>query len=365
MQRTSPPYRADINGSFLRPQCIKDARVEFNAGKITAAEKDAIEEREVKKLVEHEKSIGLPVVSDGEFRREWWHLDFLAGLTGVDRIETERGFQFSEGVVTKPHNCKVVGKIDFPDDHPFLNHFKYLKSVAGDYPCKFTIPSPLLLIHPFIMNREVYPNDQDFFDDLGKAYKKAVHAFYALGLRYLQVDDTVWTAVCEPSNRKPYEDFGFDMDKLLHQWANIFNQFLEGKPADMVISMHACRGNFRSKYFCSGAYDYVAPVLFGEVKLDALFLEYDDERSGSFEPLKFIKDQFVVLGLFTSKRGELEDKEKIKARIQEATKFIPLEKICISTQCGFASTEEGNELTEEQQWNKLKFILEVSKEIWK
>ncbi|OHT13891.1 5-methyltetrahydropteroyltriglutamate/homocysteine S-methyltransferase [Tritrichomonas foetus] len=365
MQRTTPPFRSEINGSFLRPQCIKDARADFEAGRITSAEKDAIEEREVAKLVAQEEAIGLPVVSDGEFRREWWHLDFLAGLTGVQKYEAERGYQFHGGVVTKPHNVKVVGKIDFPDDHPFLNHCKYLQSVTKNAVCKFTIPSPLLLCHPAIMNKEVYPNDQDFYDDLGKTYKKALNAFYAIGLRYLQVDDTVWTALCDEGCRQLYIDNGIDVQEMLKQWAAIFNHFLSDKPADLTVSMHACRGNYKSTYFCSGSYDFVAPILFGTVNLDAFFLEYDDERSGTFEPLKHIKNQFVVLGVFTSKSGKLEDKELIKARVAEAAKYVPLEQLCISTQCGFASTEDGNCLTEEEQWNKLKYIIEISKEIWK
>lgn len=189
--RTSPPFRADINGSFLRPQCVKDARAQFSAGKITAAEKDAIEEREVAKLVEKEEAIGLQVVSDGEFRREWWHLDFLSGLDGIEEFVPEHGYVFHGGVETKARNIRVVGKIDFPEDHPFLNHFKYLNSLPKKAICKFTIPSPLLVCFPGTMNRTVYPNDQDFYDDLSKAYKKALNAFYQLGLRYLQIDDTM------------------------------------------------------------------------------------------------------------------------------------------------------------------------------
>ena len=192
-----------------------------------------------------------------------------------------------------------------------------------------------------------------------------MNAFYALGLRYLQVDDTCWTALCDKNARQGYIDLGFDIPTMLHQWAGIFNGFLEGKPADLTVSMHACRGNYKSTYCFEGAYDFVAPYLFGEVKLDALFLEYDDERSGSFEPLKYIKNQFVVLGLFTSKRPELEDKEVIKARVNEAAKYVPLDRLCISTQCGFASTEDGNKLTEEEEFNKLKHIIAISKEIWK
>lgn len=363
--RSSPPFRADINGSFLRPQCVKDAHAQFAAGKITAAEKDAIEEREVAKIVQKEESIGLQVVTDGEYRREWWHIDFLAGLSGIEEYQPEKGYVFHGGVETKARNIRVVGKVDFPDDHPFLNHFKYLNSLPKKAMCKFTIPSPLQTCFPGIMNKEVYPNDQDFYDDLSKTYKKALNAFYNLGLRYLQLDDTMWTLLCDESPRKVYIDCGYDVQKMLHQWAGIFNGFLEGKPSDLTVSMHACRGNFKSTYAWTGAYDFVAPVLFADVKLDAFFLEYDDERSGSFEPLKYIKDQFVVLGLFTSKRPQLEDKEVIKARVKEASKYVPLDHICISTQCGFASTEEGNNLTEGEEFNKLKHIIAISKEIWK
>ena len=273
--------------------------------------------------------------------------------------------KMEETFETQPDSYKIVGKIDFPDDHPFLNHFKYLKTLPKKAICKFTIPSPLLLLLPPCLNKEVYPNDEDLYADLTKTYTKALKAFYALGLRYLQIDDTIWTALCDENARKWFSNNGGDFSKLFHQWVDIFNGFLDGKPDDLTVSMHLCRGNFKSTYCYEGAYDFVAPYLFGEIKLDALFLEYDDERSGSFDALKYIKNKKIDLGNFTSKRPELENKDAIKARVQEATKYVPLERLCISTQCGFASTEEGNILTEEEEFNKLKYIIEISKEIWK
>ena len=365
MQRTSPPFRADINGSFLRPQCVIDARVQFEEGKITAEQKIAIEQREIAKLVQKEESIGLQVVSDGEYPREFYHLDFLCALTGVKKFKGDHGFRFKGGIETKPLFYKVVGKIDFPDDHPFLNQFKYLKTLPKKAACKFTIPTPLLLFIPYVMNKEVYPNDIDFLADLVKTYKKAIKSFYDVGCRYLQIDDNTWTSMCDEENRQNFIKSGFDIPKMLTQWQNLFNEILKDKPNDMVISMHVCRGNYKSDYCYEGSYDFIAPYLFGGVNVDAFFLEYDDERSGTFEPLKYIKNQFVVLGLFTTKRPELEDREVIKARVKEASKYVPLDRLCISTQCGFASTEEGNNINEEEQFNKLKYIIEISKEIWK
>ena len=368
MQRTTPPFRADINGSFLRPQAIKDARQKFQAGEITAEQLKQVEDAEIKKLVEHEESIGLKTVSDGEYRRSWWHFDFFEGLTGIEGYETATGIQF-QGVQTRHRNVRVIGKIDFPDNHPMLEHFKYLKSIVKTAVPKMTIPSPCVLHfrggHGAI-NREVYPEIKDFFTDLGNTYRKAIKAFYDLGCRYLQMDDTAWACLCSEEQREMVKARGEDPLELQRIYADLLNYSIAEKPADMTISMHFCRGNYRSAFIASGGYEPVAEILFGTVNIDAFFLEYDTDRAGDFAPLRFLKPgKFAVLGLVTSKTGDLETKEAIQARIEEATKFVPKEQLCLSTQCGFASTEEGNVLTEEQQWNKLKFIIDVANDTWK
>ena len=364
MQRTSPPFRGDINGSFLRPQAIKEARQQFHDGKITQEQLTKIEDEEIAKLVQKEEDFGLPVVTDGEYRRSWWHFDFLQNLTGIEGYVPENALSFNDGMKTRSWNIRNIGKLDFPADHPHLQHFKYLLTCVKKAVPKMTIPSPLQLCNVGIYNKEVYPNEEDYFRDIGLTYRKAIKAFYDIGCRYLQIDDCVWTKICSETGRKGFQDAGYNTDKLLQTFADIYNSALEGKPADMTISMHGCRGNYRSHYFCEGSYDYCAPYLFGQVKLDALFLEYDSDRAGGFEPLKYIKNQFVVLGLITSKTPELEDKQFIINRLNEAAKIVPKEKLCISTQCGFASTEEGNALTEEQMWNKLRLVLDIAKEYW-
>ena len=365
MQRTTPPFRGDINGSFLRPAAIKEARQQFSEGKITKDQLRQVEDAEISKLVQKEEEFGLPTVTDGEYRRSWWHFDFLQNLTGVEGYEPQDALSFSSNTKTRKWNIRNVGKLDFPDNHPFLDHFRYLLKCVKKAVPKMTIPSPLQLLNLGIWNKEVYPNEEDYYKDIGLTYRKAIKAFYDLGCRYLQIDDCVWTKISSEKGRQNWIDAGYDPAKLAQTFADIYNSALEGKPADMCISMHACRGNYRSFWFCEGGYDFCAPYLFGQVKLDALFLEYDSDRAGSFEPLKHIKNQFVVLGLITSKTGKLEDKEFIKSRIQEAAKYVPLEQLCLSTQCGFASTEEGNSITEQDQWNKLQLVLDVSKEVWK
>lgn len=367
--RQSPPFRADINGSFLRPPKIKDARRDFQEGRISKEALKQIEDEEISKLVAKEEELGLQVVTDGEYRRSWWHFDFLEGLTGVEGYETEQGIQF-HGVQSRHRNVRVTGKIDFPDNHPFLEHFAYLKRITKKAIPKMTIPSPSVLHFrggSKLIDPKVYSNLDDFFTDLGHAYKKAIHAFYNIGCRYLQLDDTVWAYLCSEEQRRLCRERGDDPDQLVHYYAKTINFAVSEKPADMTISMHICRGNFRSTWFSEGGYDYVAETLFGVVKIDAYFLEFDSERAGTFEPLRFIKkggNQFAVLGLVTTKSGTIEHPADIKKRIEEASKFLPKEQLCLSTQCGFASTEEGNILTEEEQWEKIKFVVQTAKEVW-
>ncbi|MFS2222418.1 cobalamin-independent methionine synthase II family protein [Pantoea sp. B65] len=367
MQRTTAPFRADIVGSFLRPAAIKQAREQFAAGKIDATALRQIEDEAIRHVVSQQRACGLPVVTDGEFRRAWWHFDFFDGLQGVERYESEQGIQFN-GVQTKAHGIRVIGKLGF-GEHPMLADFRYLQSVSGDAVAKMTIPSPSVLHFRGgrkAIDASVYPQLDAYFDDLAQTYRDAIKAFYAAGCRYLQLDDTVWAYLCSDDQKRQIRERGEDPQELARIYARVLNQAIEGKPDDLTIGLHVCRGNFRSTWISEGGYEPVAEILFGTVNVDAFFLEYDNERSGGFEPLRFIRpgNQQVVLGLITTKNGELEQAETVQQRITEATKFVDLSQICLSPQCGFASTEEGNSLTEEQQWAKLRLVVDIAKKLW-
>lgn len=367
MQRTTAPFRADVVGSFLRPAAIKRAREQFSAGEIDAAALRRVEDEEIRHVVEQQRASGLQVVTDGEFRRAWWHFDFFDGLQGVERYEAEQGIQFN-GIQTKARGVRVTGKLGF-GDHPMLEDFRFLNSISGDAVAKMTIPSPSVLHFRGgrkMIDAEVYPDLADYFDDLALTYRDAIKAFYDAGCRYLQLDDTVWAYLCSEDQKRQIRERGDDPEALAHTYARVLNKALEGKPADLTVGLHVCRGNFRSTWISEGGYEPVAEILFGGVNIDAFFLEYDNERSGGFEPLRFIKpgNQQVVLGLITTKEGQLEDQESVKARIKEATQYIDINQICLSPQCGFASTEEGNNLTEQQQWDKLRLVVDIAKNVW-
>ncbi len=366
MKRTIPPYRADHVGSFLRSAAIKDARSKHEKRAISDAELKTVEDREVEKLIKKQEEIGLQLATDGEYRRSWWHFDFFGMLDGVEIYELDHGIQF-HGIQTKPLSVRVKGKIDF-SNHPFLEHFKFLKAHTKVTP-KMTIPAPTVMhfrLEPNAVDKKFYPSRDAIFDDLGAAYKKAVRAFYDAGCRYLQFDDTAWSYLCSKEEMKKAKDRGLNVDRLAEDYARVLNQALEGKPADMVITTHICRGNFRSTWIASGGYEPVAERLFGAVNFDGYFLEYDTERAGGLEPLRFLPKgkKIVVVGLVTSKSGTLEKKDDIKRRLDEAAKYAPLEQLALSPQCGFASTEEGNVLTEEQQWAKMREIIELADEVW-
>ncbi len=366
MPRTKPPFRADMVGSLLRPESLKEARARHASGQISDAELRAVEDREIKKIIAKQEEVGLQLATDGEFRRSWWHFDYLGGLDGVDIVEDSHGIQF-QGVQTKAQTLKIVGKIGFPADHPMLEHFKFLKANTRLVP-KMTIPSPSVLHFRGGYNsiKAVYPDIDDFFADAAKAYQDAIRAFHAAGCRYLQLDDTVWAYLCSEEQRAMARERGDDVDRLQERYARAINTALEAKPADMTITMHVCRGNFRSTWISSGGYEPVAETLLSKVNIDGYFLEYDTERAGGFEPLRFLPkgNKIVVLGLITSKSGTLEKKDDVKKRIDEATKYVALDQLCLSPQCGFASTEEGNILTEEAQWAKLAEIVEIAREVW-
>jgi methionine synthase II (cobalamin-independent) len=365
MLRTVPPFRADHVGSLLRPPELKQARLQRERGEISAEQLKSMEDRCVQDVISKQESIGLRGVTDGEFRREFWHLDFLAGLDGVESFVTDHGIQF-QGGETKPKGLRVTGKIGF-SGHPMLEHFRFLKDHT-QATAKMTIPSPSVL--HFRGGRKAVPESiyrsmDEFFQDLGVAYRKAVRAFGDMGCRYLQLDETNLAYLCDPQQRQMLKDRGDDPDQLPRTYAELINTAISDRPAGMTITMHLCRGNFRSLWIAQGGYEPIAELLFNKIQANGYFMEYDTERAGGFEPLRFVpKDKTVVLGLVTSKSGELESKDDLKRRLDDASRYLDLEQLCFSPQCGFASTEEGNVLSENDQWAKLRLIVEIANEVW-
>ncbi len=373
MAHLLPPYRADVVGSFLRPRTIFEARKAFREGTLTAEVLEAVEDREIAALVEKEKANGLKAVTDGEFRRAYWHLDFLAAMKGIRHVKAEAWSVHFEGHQPKAETIVITDRIGFPGDHPFLRAFDKIKRFAdaAGMPVKFTIPS-LSMLHLICAMREkdyrpipaYAENEALLFDDLAQTWTDAMLALYARGCRYLQFDDTSWGEFCSAEKRAAYEARGIDVDAVGRNYVAAINKVLEKKPADMTVTMHICRGNFRSTWFSSGGYEPVGEILFANCNVDGFFLEYDSDRAGDFRPLRFIRDQTVVLGLITSKFPELEEKDAVKARIAEAAQYVPLERLCLSPQCGFSSTEEGNIMTEDEQWAKVRLVVEIAKDVW-
>ncbi|MCG7335220.1 5-methyltetrahydropteroyltriglutamate--homocysteine S-methyltransferase [Sporosarcina sp. ACRSM] len=358
------PFRADHVGSLLRPANLHTARAEFKEGEISAEQLREVETQEIKRIVEKQLEVGLEVVTDGEFRRTWWHFDFLEHLNGIEGYVSEKGRPF-QGIETERYNVRNTGKISFNPDHPFIKDFIELNEIVdGRAVVKQTIPSPNQLFPSEIRNREIYPNIEDYANDVIQAYRDAVKAFYDAGVRYLQFDDVYIAGLS--AEKLPHSDDEFTREELIDLALRVVNGVLEDKPEDLIVTTHLCRGNYRSTWSFEGSYAHIAPTLFAKEKVDGFFLEYDDDRSGDFGPLAHIPNggAKVILGVVTSKSGEVEDKELIKTRIEEATQYVPLEQLCLSPQCGFSSTHHGNELTEEQQWAKLKFIVDVAKEVW-
>ncbi|MFC0339084.1 5-methyltetrahydropteroyltriglutamate--homocysteine methyltransferase [Kushneria avicenniae] len=368
MSLPMPPYRADTVGSLLRSDRIKSAREQLVQGTIDHASLKAVEDEEITRLVRKQESLGLKAVTDGELRRAWWHFDFLEHLTGVEGFESEQGIQF-QGRQTPSHGVRVVDRVRFNPDHPMLEHFRYLNEQTTSSIAKMTIPSPSVLHFRGAgqVDRSVYPEWGSYFNDLADTWREAIAAFYAAGCRYLQLDDTVWAYLCSDSEIEAARERGIESpEKLQYVYADVLNRALEDRPADMHISLHVCRGNFRSTWISEGGYEPVAKTLLGSVNVDAFFLEYDTDRAGDFRPLRFLPrgTQQVVLGLVTTKTGELESAEQIQARLNEASEYVPMDQICLSPQCGFASTHEGNNLSEEQQWEKLDLIVNLAEEFW-
>lgn len=364
------PFKADHVGSFLRTEPIKEARNAFANGEIDIEALKAVEDQEIEKLVQKEIGAGLKSITDGEFRRSYWHLDFLAGLEGVELFESEYINNF-KGAKPKNNAIKIVGKVGY-NDHYMIEHFKFLKEAVekhgdGSQVAKFSIPSPNMLFTRIQGDEYYNGNKEQFYHDTVAAYQKAIQAFYNAGCRYLQLDDTSWIDfVSEERIKAVVEKENMEVQDIIATRVHCLNEAISKKPDDLLITMHICRGNFRSTYITSGGYDTISDAIFANLNVDGLFLEYDDNRSGDFEPLKSFKrhNLTVVLGLITSKFPELEDAEQIKQRIIEASQYIPVENLALSPQCGFASTEEGNVLTEEEQWNKIKHVVKMAESVW-
>jgi len=366
MPRTKPPFRADHVGSLLRSVALKAARGKRERGEISAAELAAVEDREIEKVIRKQEDVGLRSVTDGEFRRAFWNYDFLGRLNGVEAYLGERKIKF-QGRQPKPMMLRVIGKLGADGAHPMIKHFKFVAAHAKVTP-KMTIPSPSSLHFRYgrdAVPASIYPAMDDFYRDLGESYRAVVRAFADAGCRYLQLDEVNFAYLCDPKLRAFVAERGDDPQTLPHIYARMINAAISDVPADMTKAMHLCRGNFQSSFVASGGYEPVAEILFNEIDIDAYFMEYDSDRAGGFEPLRFVpKGKMVVLGLVTSKSGTLESKDTIKRRIDEAAKFVALEQLCLSPQCGFASSEEGNILAEDEQWAKLRRIVEVADEVW-
>ena len=365
-QRTKPPFRADQVGSLLRTATLLDARRKRVAGEITADALRAVEDRAIEDLIKKQEAVGLQSVTDGENRRRSWQIDFLERLPGIESYAGERKFQF-QGARAQVL-IRVTKKLGAFEGHPMIEHFKFLQAHTRRTP-KMTIPSPSA-VH-FRHGREgvpesLYPDMDEFYRDLGVTYRKAVRAFADAGCRYLQLDEVNFTYLCDPKLRQIVIDRGDDPDALPHAYATMINTAIADIPADMTITMHLCRGNFRSTFIASGGYEPVAEILFNSINVHGYFMEFDTERAGGFEPLRFVpKGKLIVLGLVTSKSGKLEARDEITRRIEQAAKFVPLDQLCLSPQCGFASSEEGNILAEEEQWAKLRMIVEIAEEVWR
>ena len=361
------PFRADHVGSLLRPRELHDMREKVRIGQASAQELKAAEDRLIREVVKLQEGLDLPSITDGEFRRDWWHIDFLAGFDGIElqRGDSYHGVQF-KGVEATPPTMFVKRKLRRTKPS-MVAHFQFLKSVVKKGIPKFTMPSPAMLHARGDRDsiRKTYPDQDEFWDDLTRCYREEIADLYKAGCRYLQVDDTTIAMFGDPNVQDSFRKLGDDPKKDVALYAQAVNDAIRDVPEDMTVAIHTCRGNFRSTWLAAGSYDYVAETAFSKIDVDGFFLEYDDERSGGFEPLRYIpKGKRVVLGLVSSKLPELEKRDALKRRIEQASKFVPLENLCISPQCGFSSTHHGNNLSVEQQKAKLKLCIDTAKEVW-
>jgi 5-methyltetrahydropteroyltriglutamate--homocysteine methyltransferase len=366
MSKFNPPFRADHVGSLLRPQPLLEMRQRYFNGDISYDDLRAVEDKHIAEAAKKQEATGLQSITDGEFRRTFFHLDFLEQVGGVtvsgsiaaDENAPHKGFT--------PPRLEVTGKLRHVKDIQVAD-FEFLQSQVTAMP-KVCIPSPTM-VH-FRGGRKgidihAYPDLDEFFEDLAQVYRDEIQALYDAGCRYIQLDDTNLAYLCDPQMRQGAVERGDDPNELPRTYAALINAVIDDRPEDLTVGVHLCRGNFRSTWFAQGGYEPVAEVLFNDLNVDAYFLEYDDERSGDFAPLRFVPDnKTVVLGVVTSKRGELEEKDFIIGRIKDAAKYMPLENMCLSPQCGFSSTVHGNELTEDQQYAKLGFIVDLAREVW-
>ena len=365
--RSLPPFRADHVGSLLRPRDLAEARAAHKAGVLSAEALRTVEDRCIESAIRKQEELGMRAATDGEYRRAYWHFDFVSGLDGVEIYEPAQKIMFKGGVPI-PHALRVTGRIGWTKP-VMVDNFRFVATHVKSAIPKMTIPSPSV-VHfrggRHAIDAKTYPDLDMFFADLGEAYNKAVAAFGAAGCRYLQLDEVNIAYLCDPEQIAGLKARGEHVENLLAIYAGMLNRAIEGRPDGMAISMHLCRGNFRSHWVASGGYEPVAEVLFNQINSDAYFMEYDSDRAGGFEPLRFVPrgHKVVVLGLVTSKLGSLESKDELKRRIDQAAKYLPLEQLGLSPQCGFASTEEGNLLTEEEQSAKLRLCIEVAREVW-
>ena len=363
-----PLFRADHVGSLLRPEIIKENRKKYFEDKIISSEElKLIEDTEIKKIVKLQEELGFKVVTDGEFRRSFWHYDFLEGLDGFELEERESGVQFS-GAKLRPFFPVIKNKIDFPSDHPMLEHFKFVAKNSSVLP-KIAIPGPSCC-HFRTTPNDIYPKEyldnEKLFFDIAQTYKKAVQEFYDIGCRYLQMDDIFFAYLCDPNHRTTRMKFGEDPDELIEKYAWMLNEAIKDRPKDMTVGMHLCRGNFKSNFAAQGAYDPTVDAVFNKIDLDVYFMEYDDERSGGLEPLKYLPkgNKRVMPGFITTKQGKLETLDFLQKKFEEASKYISIDQLGIAPQCGFSSTEEGNIISLEDQKRKLELVIEASKKIW-
>jgi 5-methyltetrahydropteroyltriglutamate--homocysteine methyltransferase len=370
MNRDTPPFRADHVGSLLRPPELLKARDDFAANRIDAQQLRGIEDEAIRDVVKLQKDAGLQSATDGEFRRASWHMDFIYNLDGISRAEDNLTVHFKneDGEIDfTPAALKVDGKLGVSETI-FGEDFKFLQQAVDGATPKLTIPSPSMVHYrggAAAIDPDVYADQDEFWSDLTSAYAEQVRRVGELGCTYLQFDDTSLAYLNDPKQREQMSERGEDAEHLHESYIRHINEALEGRPGGMTVTTHMCRGNFRSSWAAEGGYDFVAEALFGELGVDGFFLEYDDERSGTFEPLRFVpKDKQVVLGLVTTKRGELEDKDTLKRRIEEASKYVDVDQLCLSPQCGFSSTVEGNALSQEQEIAKLRLIVETAQEVW-
>lgn len=373
-ERKISPFRYDTVGSFLRPEELKEARVKFNSGEISAEELKEVEDKEIIKLIKKQEEAGLKAVSDGEFRRSWWHLDFFWGLQGVEFKIPAQGYLF-HGEETRPGTVTISGKISC-ENHPFVEDYKFVRDhVSKGIQVKQTIPAPAQILVELFRDdnledvRKFYATNEELIADLVAAYKKVILDIYNEGARSIQLDDCTWGMLVAPLPAGiPVPEGQTELDVRIASkelYLSVNNAVIDGLPDDLIVNTHVCRGNYHSTYASAGPYDFVADPLFNKENVHAYYLEYDSDRSGGFEPLKLVSpDKLVVLGLITSKDGELEDRQTIINRIHEAAQYIDLNQLALSPQCGFASTEEGNIITEEQQWAKIALVKSIAQEVW-